>query len=48
MAEGAAPVAMELGAAIVAAAPAEPAGGRKRRRAGAIDIDTNNPRPRTA
>ena len=41
MAEGAAPVAMELGAAIVAAAPAEPAGGRKRRRAGTIDIDTN-------
>jgi hypothetical protein len=32
---------VEPGAAIVAAAPAEPAGGRKRRRAGAIDIDTN-------
>ena len=39
MADGAAPVAVEPSAAIVAAAPAEPAGGRKRRRAGAIDID---------
>ena len=41
MADGAAPVAVVPGVAIVAAAPAVPAGGRKRRRAGAIDIDTN-------
>jgi hypothetical protein len=41
MADGAALVAVQPAAAIVAAAPAEPAGGRKRRRAGAIDIDTN-------
>lgn len=41
MAGGTAPVAVEPGVAIVAAAPAEPADRRKRRRAGAIDIDTN-------